>query len=159
MLAIGLVSCTLKDNVSRNKIIAKYKVLDEVMSVKHFHCREEVKSFKEMDRYDCSFKLDNDEFDIMEKYTYDDNGNVKEYWNYYPEGPLIYTMEDFLNDPKLMKSMNIDGLSVSLLDSNKVIDAKDTLIIERIRDNLIFVVRNQEMVDKHIKYLYELHKN
>lgn len=158
VLAIGLSSCTYRDNRTKN-IVAKYKALDEVMSPQHVNCDSEVKSFKEMDSSDCSFKLDNDEFDIIEKFVLDDKGNLKEYWGYKSEGPLTYTVDDLTKDPKLKELINIDGLNVRLFGTTKIIDKGDTLKIEKIKDNLILVTRNQETVDTHIRYFYELDRN
>jgi hypothetical protein len=132
-------------------------VFDESVSLNHRNCEGEVKSFDDMDS-DCSFKLDNKEFDIIEKMKLDDQGNLKEYWVYKSEGPLIYSREDLKQDQKLSESINADRLNVQLLGTTKIIDTGDTLTIERIYQNVVFAVRDQEMLNKHVRYLYQLSK-
>lgn len=126
------------------------------MSPHHINCDREVKLFKQMDSADCSFIVDNKEFDIQEKFVLDDNGKWKEYWIYKSEGPLTYTVEDLTNDTRLKELIQIDNLDVRLLGIMRVIDTGDTLVIDKIIDNVVFVKRDQKEVKNHIRYLYEI---
>ena len=160
VLTIVLIGCgQINDNLNDRRIVTKYKVLDEVTSPLNTNCENEVKTFENMDLNDCSFTLDNQEFDILEKIPLKDNGDVNEYWIYKSEGPLIYTKEDLTRDQGLFELLNIDRLNVRLLGDKKIIDTGDTLEIEKIVQNVIIATRNQEMTDSRVRYLYELNRN
>jgi hypothetical protein len=155
LVVIGLSGCSVRDNGTK-KIVARYRVLDEVMSPHHVNCDSESKLFKQMRSTDCSFIVDSNEFDIIEKFVLDDKGKLKEYWTYKSEGPLTYTVEDLMNDEKLKELIKNDRLRIQLLGTSKIIDTGDTLIVDRIIDNVVFVKQDQREAGKHIRYLYEI---
>jgi hypothetical protein len=156
-----LFNCTrtktkLPDNV---RIIAKYKVWDEFKSPNFSICSDdiEVKSFREIELNDCSFKLDNKIFDLREKYIVDDNGDLKEYMVYKSEGPLTYSIDELKADKKFYNLVKADIFNVRLLNSNMLLDSGDTLVIEKFlsTDKIIFVKRDNESIKNNTRLLYE----
>ena len=161
ILTVGLSNCTmtkteLPDNV---KVIAKYKVWDEFKSPDFVNCSEDiqVKSFREIEMNDCSFRLDERIFDLREKYFIDNDGNLTEYWIYYPEGPVTYSLDELKTDMKFFKLIKGDIFKVSLIKPNKLVDSGDTLEIEKIvlSDKAIFVKRDKEAIEKKTRLIYE----
>ena len=114
-------------------LVAKYIVLDEDLSPIHHKCAEEVKPFDEMGTYDCSFTLEDYEFDIEDKFVLDGNGRLLAFWNYLSEGPVIHKKEDFESDQKYYEFIGGPDLLVKMSDDGKqIIDTGNTLTIERI---------------------------
>ncbi|PKB45222.1 hypothetical protein AX016_3460 [Cellulophaga sp. RHA19] len=82
------------------RITVKYRVLDEEISPNNINCAYRVASYLQMKDNDCSFKIEEFEFDIERKYVLNSNGSLKEYWMYLAEGPLTYSMEQLNDDLK-----------------------------------------------------------
>ena len=162
---IGVLICLIFGcNTSENKlqlentIVAKYELLDEELSPKHKNCEERIVDFLRMGKYDCSFKLDNYEFDIEKKFVIDELGNINEYWNYLSEGPVIYTLAELKSDKNLFESLSIKKTNVSISKNGlQINDSGETLNIERIykTEKLIFVVRNKETLKNNKRIIYQ----
>ncbi|MEP2446242.1 MAG: hypothetical protein ABJI69_03355 [Balneola sp.] len=140
----------------RFKIIAKYVVLDEELSPSHYNCQDEVKEFLKMDKLDCSFLVDKQEFDILEKFVLDNNGQLKEYWNYKPMGPLTYELKDLRADQKFSDMIGVEKIKINS-SPEQVFDSGDTLEIEKIyhKEKLIFVERTSELRKKNLRLIFE----
>jgi hypothetical protein len=145
-----------QENESEFKIVAKYVVLDEELSPDHVKCVEEIKEFLKMDVNDCSFLLDNKEFDIEEKFVLDNSGQLKEYWRYKPMGPLTYDLEDLRSDKKFSDMIGADKIKINS-SPDQIFDSGDTLIIEKIyhEEKLIFVERKSELKNKQRRLIFE----
>ena len=145
-----------EENEPELKIVAKYIVLDEELSPDHVKCEDEIKEFLKMDDLDCSFLLDNQEFDIEEKFVLDNNGQLKEYWNYKPMGPLTYDLKDLKADQKFSDLIGAGNIRITS-SSDYIFDSGDTLKIEKIyqEEKLIFVERTSELRNKHRRLIFE----
>lgn len=140
------------------QIITKYQTLDEKLSPNHTKCSDEIRGYKEMGKYDCSFQVEDLEFDIEEKYLLDDNGNIKEYWTFKPEGPLTYKVEELKSDPKFLKSIGGTELNIKLLENRKqILDKGDTLTFERIfpKEKLILIMKKGDVNKSGRRILFE----
>lgn len=160
---LATISCNQikQESLASNiQIITKYQTLDEERSPNHHKCSEEIKTFTKMDKYDCSFRLGNFEFDIEKKFNLDESGNLREYWTYLPEGPLTYNLTQLKSDPKFLKSIGGTELNIHLLENNnQIIDKGDTLTIEKIFPNekLILIEKkgNTKINGRRIIFLYK----
>jgi len=163
IILIIIIGC---DKVEKNtfssniQIVTKYITLDEKLSPNHSKCSDEVKGYKEMGKYDCSFQVEGLEFDIEEKYLLDDNGNIKEYWTFKSEGPLTYKVEELKSDPKFLKSIGGAKLNIKLLENRKqIMDKGDTMTIERIfqEEKLILIMKkaSTKRTDRRILLEYK----
>ena len=150
---------TVENNLHvENTIIAKYELLDEELSPKRMNCEEKTLDFLRMGKFDCSFKLENREFDIEKKFVLDELGNGNEYWNYLSEGPVIYTLTELKADKNLFESLSIEKINVSIAKNGlQINDSGETLNIERIykAEKLIFVVRNKETLKNNKRIIYQ----
>jgi hypothetical protein len=145
----------LNDNA---QIIAKYQTLDEIISPNHYKCSDIVKDFKKVGEYDCSFKIDNYEFDIEKKFILDKNGNIKEYWTYLAEGPLTYNLQELKSDEKFLESIGGIELNITFLkDRIHILDKRDTLEIEKVfsEQKLILIKQSAEMKKDGRRLLFE----
>ena len=145
-----------QENEPELKIVAKYVVLDEELSPDHVKCEDDIKEFLKMDDLDCSFLVDNQEFDIEEKFVIDHNGRLKEYWDYRPMGPLIYDLKELIADQKFAELIRADKIRITS-SSDYIFDSGDTLKIEKIyqEEKLIFVERNSDLRNKHRRLIFE----
>jgi hypothetical protein len=155
------IGCNEKvENVLDNstELIAKYQTLDEKISPNHSKCSDIVHEFEKMDKYDCSFKIDNYEFDIEKKFVLDKNGNLNEYWTYKAEGPLTYSLEELESDPKFLEIIGGTELNITLSQDGKYIwDNGDTLEIEKIfsDQNLILIKQSGNIKRNGRRLLFE----
>lgn len=158
-LALLFYACTPPPLPADAKIIAKYRVLDEELSPIHEKCGEEVKDFLKMQEYECSFLLNEDEFDIERKWLVDKRGQVHEFWRYLAEGPLVYSHSDIMNDWGLKEDEVIAiGSQIRLSeDLQYVIDNEDSLWIERyfLTEQLIFTQRPEELKRDRRRLIFE----
>ena len=130
-----LASCSnqyseIPDNA---KIIAKYIVHDEKSSPNLSNCSNEKNDFLHIKKYDCSFIMDNYEFDIEDKYVFNDHGEFIEFWNYLAEGPVVTKIEDLKKDSNYLSS--IGGKKINAKwgkDKKIIIIGEDSLTIEQI---------------------------
>jgi hypothetical protein len=145
-------------NIPQNlRIKSKIEVIDGSIGTNLNYCSHEIKSFEKMDINDCSFKIDSIEYNLRNKYNFNENGELDSYWSYKSEGPLIYTTEDLNNDRNFLKYIGGENLSVKVFE-DKIIDSKDSLAIEKIleKHKLIFVThKNNDAKGRRIIYLYE----
>ena len=139
-----------------SKIIAKYSVLDEKISVNNINCSEKSVPFINMKENDCSFSIGNYEFDIEKKYIFDENGNLKEFWKYLSEGPLTYSLNQLNEDITYKKYENLDNLNVQVsTNRTEIIDTKDALKIEKIfKSEKLILMQNLENKGRRILYEY-----
>lgn len=162
-ILLATISCNkINKNTfdSHVQIITKYQTLDENISPNHIKCSEEVKYFEEMNPYDCSFRLENFEFDIEEKFILDKNGNVKEYWTYKSEGPVIYKHHELKSDSKFLKYIGDAELNIRLLENkNQIVDKEDTLTIEKIfPDEKLILMKKQGYAKKKGRRILFIYK-
>src|SRR5690606_1984524 len=116
-LILGLnIGCT--ENKSElpksSKISAKYIVLDEKISPNNINCSDKSVPYLKLQNNDCSFSIENYEFDIEKKYLIDNNGNLNEFWTYRSEGPLTYSIDELNQDIKFKKYENLEGFNVQI---------------------------------------------
>lgn len=153
------VGCSKNQEIPENsKIVAKYIVWNEKISPKRTDCTSELKSFNEMHKFDCSFKLNNNEFDIKEKFTLNNKGDLKEYWVYRSESPLVYTLSDLKEDPKYFNSINAKNLKIVLLKSKTEISSSGNIfIIEKILKNekLIFAKQDANLEANKFRTVFQ----
>jgi hypothetical protein len=144
--------------LTNSQIIAKYEVLDEGLSPKITNCEGEIKSFDKMNKNDCSFTLEGLEFDIEEKYFIDSLGNLKDYWRYKSEGPMVYRLNDLKSDRAILDFFEIEKLNIKIIENGKrVVDTYDTLKIEKVfpKEYLFFVERSSEMKKNKRRLIFE----
>ena len=67
LILLCTISCTNNHLKPNTQIVAKYITLDEKLSPKHTKCSSDIKQFEKMNEYDCSFLIENNEFDIESK--------------------------------------------------------------------------------------------
>ena len=120
---------------SQSKVVTKLVVHDGSKGDNPQLCSHEILSFKKMRKYDCSFIIDSVEYNLKTKYLISENGRIKEYWHYLPEGPLIHREEDFEDDRKFYSYIGGDEFRVELFESF-VIDSGDTLRIVNFDEEL-----------------------
>ncbi|MDO6490513.1 MULTISPECIES: hypothetical protein [unclassified Cellulophaga] len=151
-------------NISRvpksAKISVKYKVLDEEISPNNINCAYRVASYLQMKDNDCSFKIEEFEFDIERKYVLNSNGSLKEYWMYLAEGPLTYSMEQLNDDLKFKSYEELNNFNIKIAeDRTAIIDNNTTFKIERIfkKEKLILIEKgNNEILEgRRILYAYK----
>lgn len=169
LLILKILSCCIffwgcKQNyenqlIENIQLVTQYQVLDEHISPKHVRCSfDDPKKFEEMEEYDCTFKVEEYEFDLEEKFILDDQGNLKEYWTYKSEGPLTYSKQDLLEDPRFLDYIGGDKLNVSLDKKNSVIYSKgNKLFIERVfpKQKLILIKSDEKLVKQGRRLLFE----
>lgn len=145
----------LESNV---EITVKYQTLDEKNSPNNINCADEIREYKKMNKYDCSFQVEDFEFDIEKKYILDSNGNIKEYWRYKSEGPLIYKIDELKSDSKFLKYTGETELNIRLLENRQqILDKEDTLTIERIfqEEKLILIKKEGDIKKNGRRLLFE----
>ena len=150
LILLSILSCNKEVNHvldENTQIKVKYQTLDETISPNHSKCSDEIRDFKKMGKYDCSFQIENFEFDIEKKYILNKNGNIKEYWIFKSEGPLIYNIKELKLDPKFLKSIGGNELNIGLLkNGHQILDGGDTLTIEKIflEEKLILMKKKRD---------------
>ena len=150
-----LIGCRDRERIllaSNTQIIAKYITTDTKV------CTNKTLYFKKMGINDCSFKLENHEYFIAEKFVISSSGKLKEYWHFLPEGPLKHKIEDLKSDKEYFKLLELNKFDIKILTSeSKIIDSGDTLKIERVlpSEKLIFVKRDKKMNISEHSAIYE----
>ena len=133
LFILFLSSCSTSRLSPNTRLLIKYQTLDEIMSPRHSKCSEEVLPFKQIGRLDCSFTVNNLEFDIEKKYVLDSIGNTIEYWSYKAEGPLIDTKKDLYRDTSVLNYSPGTKRLIKVLDnSRQIVDKGDTLTIQSV---------------------------
>lgn len=133
LFILFLSSCSPSSLSPNTKLIIKYQTLDEIRSPKHSKCSEKILPFRQIGRTDCSFTVDNLEFDIEKKYVLDSVGNTIEYWSYKAEGPVIATKNDLYQDTSILNYRPGTKRLVNVLDNgSQIVDKGDTLMIQRV---------------------------
>ncbi len=160
-ILFAILSCNNKEENILNsniQITTKYQTLDEMISPNHHKCSDEIKEYKKMGKYDCSFQIENFEFDIEKKYILNKSGNLKEYWTYKSEGPLTYNREELESDPKFLKSIGGLKLNIKFLENGQqILDGGDTLTIEKIfqEEKLILMKKKSDFKKNGRRTLFE----
>jgi hypothetical protein len=115
------------------RLVAKYQVLDEVLSPQITNCAGVIKEFLKAGPYACSFKVQGLEFDIEYKYVADTKGHLKEFWPYLAEGPDRFTFAELKKDSGYLKYRNLGKFHLALSsDRTSVLDGANQVFIERI---------------------------
>ena len=159
---IFLLGCRQKEEPQLNssiQLVTLYQVLDEHISPQHVKCSyEDPKKIVEMDKYACSFKLGDYEFDLEEKLIFDASGNLEEYWTYKSEGPLTYSRQDLESDPKFLDHIGGMNLNVKFDSKEKVILLNHKkLIIEKVFPNqkILLIKFDEKVIKKGRRILLE----
>ncbi|HET9504429.1 MAG TPA: hypothetical protein VFO93_12880 [Hymenobacter sp.] len=139
------------------RLIAKYQVLDEVLSPQHTKCSGEIKEFLKAGPYDCSFKVQGLEFDIEYKYVADAKGNLQEFWPYLPEGPDVLTIAELRKDGRSLKYHKLENFHLALSpDRISVLDGRQQVFIERIYPaEKLILARKDAHTSKGRRFIYQ----
>ena len=140
------------------RIVAKFYCRDEFTSPKISKCSDVILPFLEADENDCSFKLDNLEFDISIKYLFDEKGNLETFWRYLSEGPLVDTIKSIEKDTAFMKDENLYNLHPILdVKNNSVFEQGKTFEIEKVfpLEKIIMVKKDSTMLKGYSRFLYQ----
>jgi hypothetical protein len=139
------------------RLVAKYQVLDEVLSPQIDKCSGEIKEFLKAGPYDCSFKLQGLKFTIEYKYVADAKGNLKEYWPYLPEGPDIATIAELRKDSRSLKYHKLENFYLALSpDRTRLFDGARQVFIERIYPaEKLILARKDAHTPKGRRFLYQ----
>jgi hypothetical protein len=138
------------------RLVAKYQVLDEVLSPQIAKCSGEIKEFLKAGPYDCSFKVQGLEFDIEYKYVADAKGNLKEFWPYLSEGPDVLTIAELRKDVIYLKYRNLENFHLALSsDRTSIFDGAHQVFIERIYPaEKLILARKDARTPKGRRFLY-----
>jgi hypothetical protein len=139
------------------RLVAKYQVLDEVLSPQIAKCSGDIKEFLKASPYDCSFKVQGLMFTIEYKYVADTKGNLKEYWPYLPEGPDISTIAELRKDARSLKYHQLEGFHLALSsDRTRILDGANQVFIERIYPaEKLILARKDVHTPKGRRFLYQ----
>lgn len=134
------------------QIIEKYKAVETLIDgdTDYTFCHEDSKAFKNMGEYDCAFTIDKYKFTILDKFILDKKGKLKGYWNYLPEGPLTYNLEELKADPKLFNSVGGKNMTVRLLKNGyQIKDKGKILTIEKVfTDEKLILIKQKSYIKK-----------
>ncbi|NPA44258.1 MAG: hypothetical protein GXO49_01865 [Chlorobi bacterium] len=151
--------CNRLTKVPDNSIlVSKFRVLDEFISPENINCSDTSVPFLEMKEFDCSFSVEDFEFDIERKYLIDDKGKLVKYFKYLSEAPISYSINELNDDLEFRKYENIDSFVIKISKNRaNIIDGKDTLKIERIfkKEKLILIEKGYKNEIKGRRILYE----
>jgi hypothetical protein len=145
-----ITSCTNENiKIPENAIIvAKYIVHDEEQSPNFSNCSDLKNDFLKANKSECSFTMDDYEFDIEDKYIFNKKGEFVEFWNYLSEGAVVSKIEDLKKDPNYLTSIGGENIKVKWGGGKKtIITEKDILKIEKIfpKYKLIWIERENEI--------------
>lgn len=137
-----------------------YKVWDEENSPQLTNCHMgEVESFLMMNDNSCSFKINKEEYDLIEKFVFE-NGELKEYWNYKSEGADILSRTELLSDQKYWNLINGDSLKYvySNVEKSVLLNDEKLIKIEKIdfENGLIFLKRTETDKNKGFRTLLKI---
>jgi hypothetical protein len=135
LMATSLLGCSpsaMNQLPANAKLLAKYRVLDERMSLGVVKCDEKRDEFLQASRYACSFKLQGLEFVIERKYVVDSTGHLTEYWPYHAEGPEVRTRQELARDTSLARSEGVTHFHIAFAGPKSLVDGPDTAVITRI---------------------------
>ncbi|SFW41991.1 hypothetical protein [Cellulophaga fucicola] len=143
-----------------SEITVKYRVLDEEISPNNVNCANKVVPYLQMKDHDCSFKIEEFEFDIERKYVLNKNGSLKEYWRYLAEGPLTYSMQQLNGDLKFKSFEELSNFNIKIAeDRTAIVDNNTIFKIERIfeKEKLILIEKGSKNIlgGRRILYAYE----
>ncbi len=140
------------------KIIAMYIVHDEEHSPNLTKCSGTKKDFLIASKYDCTFTMEDFEFDIEDKYIFNDQGEFTEFWNYLSEGPVVTKIEKLKSDKNYLSSIGGENITAKWgINKKLIITEKDTLKIEKIfpKYKLIWIERDSETRSRGRRILIE----
>lgn len=139
------------------RLVAKYQVLDEVLSPQHTKCSGEIKEFLKAGPYDCSFKVQGLEFDIEYKYVADTKGSLKEYWPCLPEGPDISTIAELRKHSRSLKYYQLENFHLAFSsDRTNVLDGANQVFIERVYPaEKLILARKDAHTPKSRRFIYQ----
>ncbi|MEM1219472.1 MAG: hypothetical protein AAGH79_11185 [Bacteroidota bacterium] len=139
------------------QLTERMEVIDGSLTRNLNYCSHEIKPFRAMDVYDCSFTVAQIQYDLRNKFLFDERGKVASYWSYKAEGPVIHTLEDLTDDPDYLKYIGGDDLKVRVVEG-MIIESSDTLWVEHIasKENLLFMKPQKgDKAGKRIIYKYQ----
>lgn len=129
------------------KIIAKYVVHDEKHSPNLSKCSDLKNDFLVANKYDCTFTMEGYEFDIEDKYIFNEDGQFTEFWDYLSEGPVVSKIEKLKNDKNYLTSIDGENITVKWgINKKVIITERDTLKIDKIfpKYKLIWIEQDKE---------------
>ena len=140
------------------QIVAKFHCLDEFTSPSLKFCESDNVAFLELDQYDCGFKLDNLEFDILMKCVFNKKGNVETFWRSSSDGLVVDTLKCIGKDTSFMKDRNLCTLHPILdVKNNCIFEQGKTFEIEKVfpLEKIIMVKKDSTMLKGRTRYLYQ----
>ncbi|RZJ86077.1 MAG: hypothetical protein EOO60_13925 [Hymenobacter sp.] len=141
------------------RLIAKYQVLDEVISPYHANCASAgtVKDFLQSGPYACSFKLHGLEFDVEYKYVVDATGHLQEFQPYLSEGPDVLTSTELRKDVVYLKHRKLENFHLAFTSARtSILDGTQTVIIERIYPaEKLILARKDAQTPKERRFIYQ----
>jgi hypothetical protein len=162
LLVFLIIGCKSNETkvIKTYSVTEMYKVWDEGNSPKRTNCHTgKVESFLIMNEYSCSFKIDENEYDIIEKFVFE-NGELKEYWNYKSEGADILSRTELLSDQKYWNLINGDSLKYvySNVEKSVLLNDEKLIKIEKIdfENGLIFLERTEADKNKGFRTLLKI---
>lgn len=135
---------TLPENA---KIKAMYVAHDEKHSPNLSKCSDIKNDFLVASKHACTFTMEGYEFDIEDKYIFNERGELTEFWNYLSEGPVVSKIEKLKNDKNYLTSIGGEHITVKWgINKKVIITEKDTFKIEKIFPTyqLIWIEQDQE---------------
>lgn len=139
------------------RLIAKYQVLDEIISPHHVKCGGIIQDFLKASPYTCSFVVQGLEFDVEYKYVVDTQGYLKEFQPYLAEGPVIHTIAELREDNAYLKYERLSDFHISFNPARmSILDGKRVITIERVfpAEKLI-LARKDVHTPKGRRFLYQ----
>lgn len=140
------------------RIVAKYYCRDEFISPNNSKCSDVILPFLKANENDCSFRLDNFEFDISRKYVFDEKGNLETFWRYLSEGPVVDSLKNIEKDTAFMKEENLYNLHPALdLKNNTILEQGKRFEIEKVfpLEKIIIVKKDSTMSKEDTRVLYQ----
>jgi hypothetical protein len=156
-LILVLMGCSQTKSTEKFVMTDRFEVLDENASNAQTWCETDVKDFLEMSYNDCSFKIEEIEYDIRRRIIIENDGELKEYWYYGSEGPITYSRKELTNDPIFFESTGLKKFKLSQLDGKRITSSIDTLEIDQIHRQYKLIVCKQSdaLRRKNLKIIYK----
>ncbi|MGI4763017.1 MAG: hypothetical protein ACRYF0_20055 [Janthinobacterium lividum] len=139
------------------RLVAKYQVLDEIISPHHVKCAGITQEFLKASPYTCSFTVQELEFNVEYKYVVDTEGYLKEFQPYLAEGPVSHTIAELRKDTAYLKYERLNDFHLAFSPARmSILDGKRVVIIERIfpAEKLI-LARKDAYTPKGRRFLYQ----
>ena len=132
LLALLLTQCRTEGTetvLALPHIVAKYRVLDEHLSLSNATCTGPVPGFLAAGPNACSFRVGGMEFDIRDKYVVDATCHLCAYWSYHSEGPVEHSLADLRQDERYAQQLGVSTFHLAWLPGGALVDGGDTLAV------------------------------